>query len=120
MFLLNKIFLKKENSELSLVLLFLYTPYVCFSLLYSFRSILLSSRHFVCSFCNLFKVPPASVYFLKLCCSFLFRYSPAVLLTIHKPAPMPLAIGTLTSPTPVTLNVIHVEETPNTRTESFD
>ena len=32
------------------------------------------------------------------------------------PAPRPLAMGTTTSPTPVTLNVIHVEETSNNKT----
>ena len=38
----------------------------------------------------------------------------------HTPAPIPLAMGTITSPTPVTFNVIHVEETPNTKTPSID
>ena len=36
------------------------------------------------------------------------------------PAPIPLAIGTTISPTPVTLNVIAVEETPNNKTPSID
>ena len=36
------------------------------------------------------------------------------------PAPIPLAMGTTTSPTPVTLNVIAVEETPNNKTPSID
>ena len=35
---------------------------------------------------------------------------------MHTPAPIPLAMGTTTSPTPVTLNVIHVEETPKNKT----
>ena len=36
------------------------------------------------------------------------------------PAPIPLAMGTTTSPTPVTLHVIAVEETPINKTPSID
>ena len=36
------------------------------------------------------------------------------------PAPIPLAMGTTISPTPVTLNAIAVEETPNNKTPSID
>ena len=36
------------------------------------------------------------------------------------PAPIPLAMGTTISPTPVTLNVLAVEETPNNKTQSID
>ena len=35
-------------------------------------------------------------------------------------APTPLAMGTTTSPTPVTFNVIAIEETPNNKTPSID
>ena len=35
-------------------------------------------------------------------------------------APIPLAMGTTISPNPGTLNVIAVEETPNTKTPSID
>ena len=80
----------------------------------------LSSRHFACSFLKLFKVSPASVYLLMLCCSFLSSYSRAILLNIHKPAPIPLAMGTTTSPTPVTLSVIHVDDTAKIKTPSAD
>ena len=37
---------------------------------------------------------------------------------MHTPAPIPLVMGTTISPTPVTLNVIHVEEKPNNETPS--
>ena len=36
------------------------------------------------------------------------------------PAPIPLAMGTTISPTPVTVNVIAVEETPNNKNPSID
>ena len=36
------------------------------------------------------------------------------------PAPIPLAIGTTKSPTPVTLDVIAVEEPPSIKTPSID
>ena len=36
------------------------------------------------------------------------------------PAPIPLAIGTTTSPTPVTLNVTHVDDTASSETPSID
>ena len=36
------------------------------------------------------------------------------------PVPIPLAMGTTICPTPVTLNVIAVEETPNHKTPSLD
>ena len=38
---------------------------------------------------------------------------------MDSPAPIPLAISTTISPTPVTLNVIAVEETPNNKTPSI-
>ena len=39
---------------------------------------------------------------------------------MHTPAPIPLAMGTTTCPTPVTLNKILVEETADTKTPSVD
>ena len=65
-------------------------------------------------------VLPARVYFSILCCSFLFRYSLRILLIMDTPAPIPLAMGITISPTPVTRNVIAVEEIPNNKTPSKD
>ena len=70
--------------------------------------------------CVALEDPQASVYFLPLCCSFLFRDSPLSLLNINTSAPIPLVMGIRTSPSPATLSVIHVEETPNTKTPSID
>ena len=39
---------------------------------------------------------------------------------MDNPAPIPLAIGTTISPTPVTLNVIAVEETSNNKNPAID
>ena len=88
-------------------------------MLYSFCSMVLSSEHFECNLQKLFKVPPASVYFLRLCCSFRFRYSITYLLKINKPALTPLATGTTTSPTPLMV-VWYNAETASTKTPSTD
>ena len=47
-----------------------------------------------------------------------FKYTPAILL--NKPARIPLATGTTTSPTPVTVDVIQVDLEASTKTPSTD
>ena len=86
----------------------------------SFISIVLSSKHFESSLQYSCKVVSASVYFLRLGCSFRFRYSLTVLPNIHKPAPKPLATGSTTSLTPILVEVIQLAETASTKTPSTE
>ena len=80
----------------------------------------MSSKHFEFSLQKSLEMVPASVCFLRLCCSFRFRYSLTILLNLHQPAPILLATGTTTSPTPLMVSVIQLVETDSTKTPTTD
>ena len=88
-----------------------------FSSVFSFRSIVLSSKRFACILQKTISVLLASVTFF---CSFGFSSFPENFLILQKAAYAQLLICTTRRPTPVTIKVTEVDVLPRTKTLSID